>query len=164
MIFFLIFLFFIIVFIVAFVNFLKKSNDVKTTGKQYEGVLKYASLKHASGLPTVPAGVDIYTYIRNDDVIFLNSNQEFKILNKNILSVNVVNGSDFDAGGAAIGFLTMGIVGAAIGSTKEYIVVTYKSSSGETKAIAFEHTSLDILNALKDICKLNQTTTEHIEL
>lgn len=98
---------------------------------------KYNTLmKHIQGLP-LPQNVDVDIYYNDDDIIFLRDNNEIKISMDKITSIDTTLGKDLSGTGAAAGFLTLGLTGAALGSTATYMIISYISND-ETKYIVLE--------------------------
>ena len=155
----------IAIIVVAVVSAGKKEHKAKKVGEKLENVIQSGHLMHGSGLPGVPGNAELFGYVLHDELVFIKDSQEFSIKRENIISVDSVAGKEFSAGGAAVGYLAFGLVGAALGASTTYMVITFKSND-ETKAVAFVDFKNKLCDEIKRIGKeqATNTSTERIEL
>lgn len=93
-------------------------------------------MKHIEGLP-VPTNVVVEVYYGESGLTFVKDNQNISISKEQIISIDTSLGKDLGAG-AVVGFLTLGLAGAVLGSTTLYMIVGYKNKEGEISSIVLD--------------------------
>lgn len=113
-----------------------KNQQAKNANKAKYNPKYTGQMKHINGLP-LPQGVVLDLFYCEDKIVFKKDNQEISISKDKITSIETVTGKDIDTSGAVAGYLVFGLVGAVLGASTVYMLITYESE-GEQKGITLD--------------------------